>query len=73
MTAELSQTQYTLEITKAGDLQALEEVRLKYMGRKGLITQALAGLRDCDPSERAQIAQSLNLHKKQVLSATSFT
>lgn len=47
-------------------LDALEAVRVRYLGRKGLLPRVMKGLKDADPSERAQLGRLANQLKKEV-------
>lgn len=48
------------DLDKVADEAALEEVRLRYLGRKGRLTAAAAGLRDVPPADKPAIGQRLN-------------
>jgi phenylalanyl-tRNA synthetase alpha chain len=43
------------EIESARTSDDLEALRLRYLGRKGLITAYLHGIKDADPAERPRI------------------
>lgn len=47
-------------IAAAGDSQALEQVRLKYLGRSGELTAILKGIGKVAPAERAEVGASAN-------------
>jgi len=51
------------EISRTEDLRALEEVRVRYLGRKGKLTQLLRGLRDLSPEERPRVGERANALK----------
>ena len=57
------------EVSSSKDLDTLEAVRLKYLGRKGLITQQMMALRDLPPEERKAAGQSLNQAKTAISDA----
>lgn len=57
------------EIQAANNLDELESVRLKYLGRKGLITQQMMGLRDLAPEERKAAGAELNRGKGEIAQA----
>ena len=57
------------EIRAASDLQALQEVRVKYLGKKGELTQQLKGLGALPPEERKAAGQGINELKKALESA----
>lgn len=51
------------EIAAAGDLAALEEVRVGYLGRKGKLTEILRGLASASAEERPVLGQMSNAVK----------
>ncbi|RLA86141.1 MAG: phenylalanine--tRNA ligase subunit alpha, partial [Deltaproteobacteria bacterium] len=51
------------EISRTEDLRSLEEVRVRYLGRKGRLTQLLRGLRDLPPEERPRVGERANALK----------
>ena len=51
------------EISRTEDLRSLEEVRVRYLGRKGRLTQLLRGLRDLPPEERPRAGERANALK----------
>ncbi|NLG84940.1 MAG: phenylalanine--tRNA ligase subunit alpha [Firmicutes bacterium] len=53
-------------IEKAGDPEALEEVRRRYLGRKGELTMALRALGELPPPERPRVGERLNALKVEV-------
>ncbi len=44
--------------------EALESFRLKYLSRKGIITEMLAGIGKAEPGDRARLGKELNALKK---------
>jgi len=54
------------EIETAGTLVELDEKRVKFLGRKGLLTEILRGLKDLPDSERPAVGQAANELKKRV-------
>lgn len=54
------------EITSAQDLDALNELRIKYLGRKSEFTNILKGLKDLEGDERKNIGQLANSVKAQI-------
>ncbi|MCX5757623.1 MAG: phenylalanine--tRNA ligase subunit alpha [Candidatus Hydrogenedentes bacterium] len=48
----------------ASSLQAIEELRVKYLGRKGVITEALRGLAQVPAEERPAMGQAANEAKR---------
>lgn len=53
-------------IANADNPQALDDVRVQYMGKKGQLTELLKGLGKLDPSERREAGQKINEAKQQV-------
>jgi phenylalanyl-tRNA synthetase alpha chain len=51
----------------ASDVQAIEQVRIKYLGSKGLLKDVLRGVKDIDPSERPAFGQRANQLKAALL------
>jgi phenylalanyl-tRNA synthetase alpha chain len=56
------------EIASSDSLEALESVRVRYLGRKGAITSLLRKLGDVDPEERKSTGQVLNEAKQDIVS-----
>jgi len=48
------------EITSVNDDAALEEFRLRYLGKKGSVTALSAGMRDVPPDQRAAVGAKFN-------------
>jgi len=48
------------DVENAQNAQDLEAVRLRYLGRKGLITAYLHGIKDAEPAERPRIGAEAN-------------
>ncbi len=59
--------EFNNEIAKIESLQELQNLRVKYLGKKGLLTQQLKALGKLAPEERKQAGQSINRDKKQML------
>ena len=59
----------TREIAAAMSSDALEEVRIKYLGRRGSLTTAMRGLGALEPEARRQAGAELNLAKDRVAAA----
>ena len=53
-------------ISTADDLQALEELRVRYLGKKGEVTALLKSLGGMDPEERKSAGQAINLAKQAI-------
>ncbi|CAM5224674.1 phenylalanine--tRNA ligase alpha subunit [Alishewanella longhuensis] len=56
-------------VAAAGDIPALEEVRVTFMGKKGSITELLKSLGAMDPEQRKIAGQQINDLKQQVQDA----
>ncbi|MCD8175128.1 MAG: phenylalanine--tRNA ligase subunit alpha, partial [Phascolarctobacterium sp.] len=48
------------EVKMADSLELLKELRIKYLGRKGPMTEILRGMGKLMPNERPQIGQIVN-------------
>ena len=57
------------EIAAAADLAALDQLRVRYLGKKGRLTEALKGLRALPPEQRPAAGQAVNTAKEAVQSA----
>ncbi len=57
------------EVTAATELGALEEARVRWLGKKGVLTEQLKGLGTLAPAERPAAGQRINAAKEQVLAA----
>lgn len=54
------------EANGASTIDDLEAVRVKYLGRKGLLPSVMKGIKDADPSERAQLGKLANRLKREL-------
>ncbi|MFA7286450.1 MAG: phenylalanine--tRNA ligase subunit alpha [Patescibacteria group bacterium] len=59
------------EIAAAGTAEALEAVRLQYLGRKGLLTAILRTLKDLSDEERRTVGASANEARERIESLLS--
>lgn len=57
------------EIAAAGQAQALEAVRVKYLGRKSELTEVLKGLKDLPDEEKKAVGALANVVKTEIESA----
>lgn len=57
------------EVASAGDLQALDAVRVSVLGKKGELTALLKGLGGLDPEERPRVGARINEAKTEVQTA----
>ena len=53
-------------IQKAADLQALQEARVKYLGKKGEVTALLKGLGKLSPEERPRMGAMVNTVREEL-------
>lgn len=60
--SQLTQTA-TTEINDAADLKALDALRVKYLGKKGLLTEQMKTLGNMAPEERKAFGQAINVAK----------
>lgn len=58
-------------INAAKDTQEVEELRIEAMGKKGILTQAFAGLKNTDGEAKRTLAQMLNTYKANLESSLS--
>jgi len=59
--------QFIEEIGKISDLASLDQLEIKYLGRKaGVLTDVLRGLKDLSKTERRQAGQQANELKKEI-------
>ena len=54
------------EINQTVDVGALEEIRVKYMGKNGLLTQVLRSVGQATPQDRPRIGQQVNKAKQAI-------
>ena len=66
MKEKLEQVRQSLltELSEAKDAQALESLRVKYLGKKGSITDLLKGMKDLSNEEKKNFGQRVNELKK---------
>ena len=54
------------QIENAADTNELEEIRLQYLGKKGLMTEQMKGLGQLPPAEKPAAGQLINLAKQAI-------
>lgn len=54
------------EILKCNSMNNLEEIRIKYLGKKGKLVEILKGLKDLDQEQRKEIAKFANELKQDI-------
>ena len=57
------------KINAASDMAALDDVRVHFLGKKGLITEKLKGLKDVPPDQKREAGQAINIAKQTVQQA----
>ena len=57
------------EIEIADDAKAVEEIRIKYLGKKGIVSQLLKSVGRLSPEERPEIGKTANLCKTSLAGA----
>lgn len=63
---EALQKRFEQELTEAGNSEAVEKLRVAYLGKKGSVTELLKGLKDVSAEQKKELGQHINLLKKQV-------
>ncbi len=58
-------------ISQANDLKSLDEIRVAYLGKSGLVTGLLKGMRDLPQEERPKVGQMVNELREKITSAMS--
>jgi phenylalanyl-tRNA synthetase alpha chain len=56
-------------VAAAADLKALDDIRVQYLGKKGLLTEQLKQLGKLPAEQRPQAGQAINIAKQQVQDA----
>jgi len=55
------------QLTTADDLRALEDLRVKYLGKKGPIQDVMKNMRSLSPEEKKALGQEVNVVKNELL------
>ena len=55
------------KISKSKNLNELEDLRILYLGKKGLVTSFLKTMKDLEQSEKINIGKKLNLLKNKLI------
>lgn len=61
------------ELAQVNDLEGLEAVRIKYLGKKGELTQILRGMGQLPPEERPRVGQLANQVREELEAALART
>ena len=56
-------------VSGAADLAALDQIRVQYLGKKGVLTEQLKGLGTLSPEERPKAGQAINDAKQAIVEA----
>lgn len=57
--------QFQQELEGAGTSDAVEKLRVAYLGRKGSVTQLLKGLKEVEAQQKKELGQHINMLKRQ--------
>lgn len=60
-------TQFMNELKEAANSKDLENLKTKYLGKKGPITALMIGLKDCTPEERPNFGKLINDLKEELV------
>ena len=53
-------------VAASADLQALDQIRVAYLGRKGKLTERMKSLGELPPEERPRAGQAINQAKQEI-------
>lgn len=67
--ASAIEQQALADIARAGDLETLDEVRVRYLGKNGRLTELLRGIGQAAPDDRPRIGQRVNQAKSAISGA----
>ena len=59
-------TDFLAELSVCETMDALEEIRVKYLGKKGLVTELLKDMKSLSPEEKKTFGQAVNVLKEEV-------
>lgn len=62
-------TQFRADLDAAKSSQDFEELRIRYLGRKGPLQELMVNLKDCSPEERPQFGKRVNGLKGEISDA----
>ncbi len=65
MIEELKQ-KFERELSGAKELKSLEDLKVKYLGRKGEINKALENIKNLGKEEKSELGKNLNMFKKEI-------
>ena len=58
---------FSQQISDVDSLTTLEDLRLKFLGKKGLVTGLMSGLKDLSLEEKKEFGSQINVFKNQVI------
>jgi len=58
--------EFEKKLSEANNAQSLADLRIVYLGRKGLVTEALKGIVSLPPEKRGQFGAAANILKKEI-------
>ena len=58
--------EFSSELETASSMDSLEEIRVKYLGKKGLVTELLKDMKNLSPEEKKTFGQAVNVLKEEV-------
>ncbi len=59
-------SRFKQDIEKAADSQAVENIRIAYLGKKGFVTEILQGMKALSHEERKEVGRSVNVLKADI-------
>ena len=66
---ESIQTDALAAIAAAGDEKSLDDARVAFLGKKGVLTAASAGMKDLSKDDKPKMGQLLNASRQAITSA----
>ncbi len=58
--------EFLSELENTASMDSLEEIRVKYLGKKGLVTELLKDMKNLSPEEKKTFGQAVNVLKEEV-------
>ena len=65
---EQAKKDFTTEISNVENFSALEKIRIKYLGRNGIISELFDGLKELDEKDKPIVGKNLNLLRSEITS-----
>ena len=65
----LVRDEFTAELNKAENSADLEAIRVKYLGKKGPVTELMKEMKDLSPEEKKAFGQEISLRAEMINSA----